>query len=296
MGSLDRDYTRQQPADRQSRLTPVTKWLLIVNVLIAVLDLFVLSEFFGTRQRPISEWGAFSIQSAIFEGRIWEFITFQFLHASPGHILSNGIGLYFFGPWMERWWGSRRFLIFYLLCGAAGAAFFSLLTFLNLLPVIPGYQPFEQGLVGASAGLFGILVGIAVTAPNLQVMLLFPPVKMSMRQLALIFLTISVGSIVFKWGGNEGGEAGHLGGAILGFLLVKFPSLLGKGGRPDNLISPPQFKARRRSEPKLRPRTEIDLQTATEVDRILDKMNRDGVHSLTDEERETLQKASENRS
>lgn len=293
MGSFDRDYTRYQPAPGRPKLPPVTKWLLIVNVVIAVLDLVVLPGIFGTRHNPLGEWGAFSIQSSILEGRIWQFITFQFLHASIGHILMNGIGLYFFAPWMERWWGSARFLVFYLLCGAAGAGFFTLLSTLHIVPP-------ADGLVGASAGLYGILAGIAVTAPNLRVMLLFPPVEMSIRQLALIFLAIAVGSILFGIGQNEGGEAGHLGGAILGFILVKFPFLLGDGSKPGNLISPREFKRKlgqpKKTEgPKLHPRTQVDLNQVNEVDRILDKINRDGINSLTDQEREILSNAHKDR-
>ena len=80
---------------------------------------------------PLVNWGAFTIRSALMEFRLWEFVTFQFLHGSLGHVLFNSIGIYFFGPWMERWWGSKKFLLFYLLCGAAGAAFFTLLMFLG---------------------------------------------------------------------------------------------------------------------------------------------------------------------
>jgi len=263
-----------------SQLTPVVKWLLILNAGIFIVDIFM--------GHPLIRFGAFAVQSAVFELRFWEFLTFQFLHASLGHVLFNSIGIYFFGPWMERWWGSRKFLIFYLLCGMAGAAFFTLLLFLHAVP-----GDMQSPLVGASAGIYGIFIGVAVIAPNLRVMLLFPPIELSMRQLAIGLMVISTGAILLSLGGNEGGEAGHLGGAILGFILVRYPRLL--GGCP----GPPAFRphpAGGGSAPKLRPRTRLRIDEDSAVDLILDKISRDGFQSLTQAERDILQKASEQHS
>lgn len=260
-----------------SQLTPVVKWLLISNIGIFLLDVFT--------GHHLINFGAFAIESALFEFRIWEFLTFQFLHASVGHVLFNCIGLYFFGPWMERWWGSKKFLIYYLLCGAAGAAFFTLLTFLHILPTDT-----YSALVGASAGIYGILVGVAVVAPDLRVMLLFPPIELSMRQLAIALLVISSGAILLSLGGNEGGEAGHLGGAILGFILMRYPHLLG-GTQRVQIVRPRAFQ--RRFESKLRPRSRFEADQDSAVDQILDKVSREGFQSLTDAERDILRKASE---
>jgi hypothetical protein len=143
-------------------------------------------------------------------------------------------------------------------------------------------------LVGASAGLYGILIGVAVIAPNLRVALLFPPIELSMRQLAIALMVISGGAILLKVGGNEGGEAGHLGGAILGYLLMRFPQLLGGGGSEIARPAP----SGPRPLPKLRPRTSLEMEQDSAVDVILDKISREGFQSLTAEERELLQKAS----
>jgi membrane associated rhomboid family serine protease len=288
MGLADRDYQRRNPEDGGflSRLPPVVRWLLIVNIGIFVLDYLILPLVLGLHvdhfhKPPIVRWGAFAIQTAIFEFSIWEFITFQFLHENLLHLLFNCIGLFFFGPWMERWWGSKKFLLFYLLCGCAGAVFFTLLMLLGLLP-----GSLQTGLIGASAGIYGIFIGVAVIAPNLRVALLFPPIELSMRQLAIALLVISSGAIILNWGGNEGGEAGHLGGAILGFILARHPQLLGFAAAP----RPP--RPRPPIEPKIKPRSNVLREQDSAVDLILDKISREGFQSLTAEERDLLQKAS----
>lgn len=280
MGTVDRDYSRRE--DKTGFLTqlpPVVRGLLITNVVIFLVDALLfnggLDNLFG-----------FQMESAVFQGHVWEFLTFQFLHFGVAHILMNSVGLYFFGPLLERAWGSSKFLIYYLLCGVGGALFFTLLC---LLQIIPGGT-----LVGASAGIYGVLVGIAVLNPHQKVSLLFPPVTLTMKQLVLCVMGIAVVSILFRWGGNTGGEAGHLGGILAGFLLAKNPVLLSWAdirNRQVKIVRPKAFK--RKSEAKLRPRTEVNLRSDSEVDRILDKISRDGFQSLTAEEKETLRKASE---
>lgn len=264
------------------KITPVVMFLLIANAAVYFLDLMLASADGG---RPLRDWGVFTIHSAIFEMRLWEFVTFQFLHGSLGHLLFNSLGIFFFGPWLERWWGSAKFLAYYLVCGISGAAFYTLLVYVHALP----HDGTETPLLGASAGIYGILIGVAFIAPNLRVALLFPPIELSMRQLALAMIAIACGSIILRLGGNEGGEAGHLGGAITGFLIMRFPKLLGGGGNFTLVqrvatVPPPLAK--------LRPRSELEMQQDTAVDAILDKISREGFQSLTAEEREFLQKAS----
>jgi len=289
MGLADREYQRDIQA-AGSGITPVVKALLWIQCGLFVLDYILLPLFSGVKinesHRPLLvEWGAFTVKSALMEWRLWEFLTFQFLHGSVGHVLFNSIGLYFFGPWAERWWGSRKFLAFYLICGCAGAAFFTLLMVLN---VVPGTV--ESGLIGASAGIYGIFVAVAMIAPNMRVMLLIPPVELSMRQVAIGLIVISLGVIGFGFGDNEGGEAGHMGGFLAGLLLMKFPQLLGGGGRQ------PVRKPRPVHPPKLRPRSDIGGPAVDpEVDRILDKISRDGFQSVTPEEREILERAAKQR-
>ncbi len=293
MGMVDRDYQRdgrRGGGGFLSQLTPVIKWLLILNGGIYFLDLALKGH---AMDGPLRLYGAFTVEAALGDGEVWRFITFQFLHGDFAHILFNSLGIFFFGPWLERWWGSLKFTIFYLLCGTAGAAFFSLLLFLGFLPEDSSITP----LVGASAGIYGILMGVAFIAPNLRVALLFPPVELSMRQMAMTLLALSTGLIFLGYaginllglGGNEGGEAGHLGGAIFGFLLMKFPFFLGGG---DNAV--PTRLRLRKPQPlaKLRPRSGIENEQDTALDKILDKISSDGFQSLTQEEKDLLHKIS----
>lgn len=293
MASYDRDYAKEgMRRVGPPPLPPVTKWLLILNVGIFLLDMLLQKP--GHGDGPIATWGAFKVVSALGEVRIWEFISFQFIHANVLHLMLNSIGIFFFGPFVEKWWGSKMFLRYYLICGVAGALFFALLLFLHALPKASIYSP----LVGASAGLYGLLFAVYVIAPAARIRLLFPPIELSMKQLAVVLFVISAGTIigglVFPNSGifnNEGGEAGHLGGAIMGFVLMKFPWLIGHGKREKKILRPKEFRQRR--EPKLRPRTEVDLQKETEVDRILDKISTQGPDSLTAGERETLTRAAD---
>lgn len=283
MGSMERNYPESGRYGGEAAITPVVKWLLIANVGIYLLDLLFLDH-------AARNWGRFTVASGLREGKVWELVTFQFLHFSVGHVLFNMIALYFFGPWMERWWGSAKFIAFYLLCGIAGAMFYTLLMAMGVLDRMP-----DARLAGASAGIYGILIGVARIAPALQVRLLIPPITLTMRQLATVILVIAVGAVVLRIGGNEGGEAGHLGGAILGFLLVRFPeSLQWIGG--GTLRNRRSARARPAPERKIRPRTRIQLAEDDEVDRILDKISQDGFQSLTDAERESLRKAAESKS
>jgi len=283
MGISDRHYPESRHHGGEGQLTPVVKWLLIANVGIYFLDLMILDH-------ALRATGRFTVATGLVDGRVWELLTFQFLHGSIGHLLFNSIALYFFGPWMERWWGAARFVGFYLLCGAAGALFYTLLMMIGVLD-----RTLEVGMVGASAGIYGILIGIARIAPALQVRLLIPPITLTMRQLATVILVIAVGAIALRMGGNEGGEAGHLGGAILGYLFVRFPKSLGwiGGGA---IPTSPDVSRRLAPEGKIRPRTRVRLTQDDEVDRILDKISQDGFQSLTDDEREILRKAAESKS
>ncbi len=289
MGYADRDYFRETSGRPPGRLAgaPVVKWLLIVN-----LGVFAVALLLDFREASV-EFGKFTIREGIAGVQVWRLITFQFLHGDFGHLLFNSIAIYFFGAFVEQQLRSRAFLVFYLLCGVAGA-----LGYAALVSISDAYR--DVGVVGASGGIFGILVVAAMIAPDMRVQLLFPPVTLTMRLMAILMLGWGL-LVVVTGGQNAGGEAGHLGGALAGFLLWKVPVLRGllanlsrPGGRgPGKRLAFPIriTKSEKRYEKKLRPKSSVSGAEAGEVDRILDKINEHGLQSLTAEERELLARA-----
>ena len=284
----DREYYREGRGGGGlgSRLQgkSVVTWLLITNVVVFLLDGILTGSSRGGFLSP-SESGSFSVEEAIYGGQVWRFFTYQFLHANFFHILFNMIGLYFFGPLMEQWWGSKRFLAFYLLCGVAGA------VVATVLGLIPGLNIFPDTaiLIGASGAIFGILAACATLFPHQRVMLLFPPIPMSMRTMALVFLGIAALSVI-AGSANAGGEAAHLGGALLGFVLAKKPGLLGFADR----VSPAAVRDRV-NEGRMERKRKQERASDAEVDRILAKVQAQGLQSLTRGEKKTLNRETENK-
>ncbi|MDH3583562.1 MAG: rhomboid family intramembrane serine protease [Phycisphaerae bacterium] len=288
MGFHDRPYSGQEPrppaAMSRLRSGSIVVWLLGINCAVFLIDGVLSGSARGGDLAP-RVWGNFNIQQAFNEWQLWRLFTYQFLHADLFHLLFNMIALYFFGPLMERWWGSRRFLGFYLFCGMCGAVIYSLLAFVPNLLNTSASTP----LVGASGSIYGILIGCAVLYPHQRVMLLIPPIPMSLRTLAIILMAVILLSLI-SGSQNAGGEAAHLGGAILGYILVRFPALLnplagGGGGRrgPSR-----QERAQKREQEKRQSEN-------AGIDKILEKVHREGLHSLTRKEKQLLQKATENR-
>ncbi len=275
----DRHYHRDEPhhpiADRFSGASMVM-WLLGINGLTFLIDSILSGSSRGGWISP-SEWGHFSVAKGIFGLQIWRWITYQFLHYDFFHLLFNMIGLYFFGPLIERWWGSRRFLAFYLLCGLGAAGVYTLLS------LVPGLLNVSSstGLVGASGCIFGVLVGCAMLYPNQQVMLLIPPIPMKMKTMAMFFLGLALLSLV-AGSPNAGGEAAHLGGAVMGWVLIHRAHWLDVADR----LSPQRVHDALESS-----RHRNQAREEAQVDRILDKVRNKGLASLTSREKKILQRA-----
>lgn len=195
----------------------------------------------GQSEPLLTVRGAYSWYACFGEWQLWRLFTYQFLHAGAWHLIFNMWALFFFGYAVEAYMGGRRFLIFYLACGVAGALFSSLVYGCGILPgpqiadIIGNEEEAAMWLnylglsteqtwqilpmVGASAAIYGVLVAAAFLYPHSTLRLVFPPVEMKVRTFALLVMGIAV-YVVLRNGHNAGGEAGHIGGLLFGALYM----------------------------------------------------------------------------
>jgi membrane associated rhomboid family serine protease len=184
-------------------MPPLTKSLLIANVVV-----FLLQQALGD---------SFSALIALWplgsgEFMPWQLVTYAFAHASLTHIAFNMYGLWMFGAELERVWGPRRLAVFY---------FVSVLTAAIAQLAVSALLGSDAPTLGASGGLFGLLVGFAMLFPQRRIVLLIPPIPMP----AWVFVTL-YGVIALTLGvtGTQAGVAhfAHLGGLLGGWLVIRY--------------------------------------------------------------------------
>jgi membrane associated rhomboid family serine protease len=208
----------------------------------------------------------------------WRFVSFQFVHGGMGHLFFNLLGLYFLGPALEREWGTSRFLAFYLACGVAGGATFLLLS----LGAPPGTR---ATLVGASGGVLACLGALAIRMPQTRIFIF--PIRWAAAAMVALYVLSVAGTLA-----NEGyaavGDAAHLGGMLAGaaWALVAGRSGRGASAGRDGLFAAARTRLNRGA---WRRRQEREARRQAEIDRILDKVHRDGILSLSGREKKTLQ-------
>ncbi|MBC8379301.1 MAG: rhomboid family intramembrane serine protease [Planctomycetes bacterium] len=271
MGIYDRDYNRPQSNQTYYSMgsgfrgiPPVVKWLLIINF-----SIFLIANLIPNLGKYIYYYGSVLPESFANMIQVWRLLTYQFLHdpASIWHIVFNMMVLYFMGPFVERAWGSKAFLKFYLISGAAGGVVYTLLVLLGMLQAGP--------MVGASGAIYGVVAAIAVMYPRMKV-LLYGIIPMTMVWLVVLVVIMSFLNIAS--GKNAGGEAAHLTGLAVGFLYMKYK---------------PWITQRRMERQKgaWAKKVERERNFQSEVDRTLDKVRREGINSLSNSEKKILQEA-----
>jgi membrane associated rhomboid family serine protease len=203
---------------------------------------------------------------------VWQLLTYQFLHADVMHILVNMLTLYFIGPEMERTMGTRRFLSLYFLSGVLGG-----LAWLGLA------YPSGIPCVGASGAIFGLLGAFAALFPHRTITLLvFFVLPVTMRAWVMVSILALIQLVyLISPGGSQVAYAAHLAGVFVGFAYAM------------TVFRPGEATAWLRSR-KPRSRQETGPQQG-DIDRILDKIAREGMQSLTQSERMILDKASQRR-
>lgn len=184
------------------QLSPVVKNIIIANVLV-----FLAQYLFKNQDYLIERYGAlFPLGSPFF--KIWQLVTYMFLHGGPWHILFNMFSLFIFGPILENLWGAKRFFNFYIICGIAAG--------LAQLFIEPNFSL----AVGASGAIMGIMAAFAYLFPNTELMLMFIPVPIKAKYLIPGFMALDLFGAFARLEGDKIAHWAHLGGALAGFILV----------------------------------------------------------------------------
>ena len=214
-----------------SRLPPVTKALLIANIAIFLLQ-YLLGDWLTASFAlwPIvPDAGSFGSDRSFMP---WQLVSYAFLHGDPMHLVFNMLALVMFGAQLEQLWGTRRYLIYYSVC-VIGAGLCQLV--LASASVSQGGPVYST--LGASGGVFGLLLGYGMLFPNQRVMLLIPPIPMKARTLVIVYGALQ---LLLGFTGLQPGVAhfAHLGGMLFGWLLILYwrrsrkpPSSSGRGPR-----------------------------------------------------------------
>jgi membrane associated rhomboid family serine protease len=199
-----------------TNLPPITKALLIANALV-----FLLQNVLGDPAfYPLMLWpldaGGFGTSAIGVPGfQPWQLLSYGFLHGNLAHLLFNMLALLMFGAPLEYTWGTRRFLTYFLVC-VAGAGLCQLAVVTWTLSQGGNAYP----TVGASGGVFGLLLAYGMLFPHQRLMMLFPPIPMKARTLVFVYGAIE---LLLGITGTQSGVAhfAHLGGMFFGWLLIR---------------------------------------------------------------------------
>ncbi len=284
----DRSYMRQDSFGSHRSVT----FILLVVLIGFFFVQNILEFYFGL---PIVEKFGLSVEG-LRKGYLWQLVTFQFLHSGPWpwHLLFNCLGLYFFGRSVEETLGPRGFLKLYFLSGLLGGLLQVLISWIH------GFQApvaLHQEVVGASAGILGLLTAFALLFPERDVVfwLLFFPIRIRAKWLLWFAGLLSLYGTVIPF--NNQAHAAHLGGILGGFAYLRWGALAERffvrrrvHSRPRELIKVPKGAPwhRNKADPEDLPPGEF---ISREVDPILDKISAHGIQSLTPRERKILEAA-----
>lgn len=220
-------YYQQQRGGFLSNIPVVTRNLLVINVVMFIATLVNEDFMVGT-------FSMFYPASPFF--RFWQPVTYMFMHGGFWHIFFNMYTLLMFGTVVERTIGTRNFIIFYFVTGLGAMALHTGVEYLQASHYIAVGTPAAQvslsqlyrtPMLGASGAIYGLLVAYAMLFPDARMTLLFPPVTLDAKWMVIIFIAIELLTGVT---GTQMGVAhfAHLGGALLGFLLIYFWRKSGK--------------------------------------------------------------------
>ncbi|QKJ31734.1 rhomboid family intramembrane serine protease [Mucilaginibacter mali] len=233
-----------------ANLTPVVKNLLLLNVVF-----YIAAYVFGHAGIFDMDGALAAYYPGSPKFRMWQIITYMFMHAPPGngiglaHIFFNMFALVSFGPIIEQTIGDKRFFLYYFICGlgalacqiavqafeiysVTGHLFVPGVTLENMATYAPylGYSEagimklagvYNVGLVGASGAIFGVLVAFGMLYPDLELMVIPIPVPVKAKYLIPVYIVIELYLGFKQFAGDSVAHTAHLGGALIGFILIK---------------------------------------------------------------------------
>jgi len=220
-----------------SNISPVVKNLLIINILCFLPSIYFTHNFDPVMDPMALHFGAYYFNSPNFGA--WQILTYMFVHGSWTHILFNMFALFSFGPILEYAVGPKRFFNLYFICGIGAALFQMLVQAFEVHSMTGGFTVFPHfaitdpsvpdqlkaiyfgPIVGASGAIFGLLVAFAMLYPNLELMILFLPVPIKAKYLIPVYILMEIYLGFEQFGGDNVAHFAHLGGALLGFIVVK---------------------------------------------------------------------------
>ena len=299
-----------------NNIPTMTKNLLVVNVL-AFIATFVLERSGIDLARMLGLH--FFLAS---EFHIYQFITYMFLHGGFTHILFNMFALWMFGSVIERVWGPKKFLFYYIVCGVGAGFIQELVQYANYsMEGLAAYQYVSAGgvqmttdayinmwtTIGASGAVYGILLAFGMIFPNERLFIIPFPFPIKAKWLIMGYIAIELFSAM-SGPGDGIAHMAHLGGMLFGFLLIRYwqkhPDSSQRYGRSrgqaffDQMLNryaehqkqkthmrAEQTNSRRETDEEYNARQRKNQE---EVDAILDKIRKSGYDSLTKEEKKKL--------
>lgn len=247
--------------------TPIVLNLIIINVIV-----FFIGDKLSTSNSILA---LHYVGSGAFNPI--QFFTYMFVHGDGGHIFGNMFGLFIFGPMLERYWGPKKFLLYYIICGLGAGVLYSGYVYYDLYEIgrameaymanpgveqladflhkhnkeaFEGYYDFLQSyaqhpndtkslqigtqivkavynnkfngsMVGASGALYGVLLGVGMLFPFMEVYLLFPPIPLKMFIIVSLYGLMAIYGMVQQSPGDNVAHFAHVSGMLVGFILLK---------------------------------------------------------------------------
>ena len=200
---------------RTSQITPIVQRLLFVNVVV-----FLLKS--AGYENMIDHWfGLYYFDSPNFQ--IYQFVTYMFVHADWRHLFGNMMGLYFIGPTLEQIWGEKRFATYYFITGIGAGIIYMAFKYYDFAQLDPATVEaiMSYPMVGASGAIFGILLAFGYLFPNTELMIFPIPIPIKAKYFVTLYCLYEVYTGIHKVPGDNVAHWAHIGGALVGFILIK---------------------------------------------------------------------------